>query len=342
MIRVRQDGVERDLSYEDFVTEVREGRISPSTPVQSEVLTLGVWKEAGELQFFRSWSPVPVKDPAKGPDREERRERTPAAETHDSSPAPSEPAPVMDYRGEIDVVLEERDEPAATESFSFPPPAPPPVERIPWEEQGKLGAARALYQTIRLAFDDGREFAARVAAGNQVIPALVFGLIVTGLTAIVNATYSIGLAHFMKGLFEQMQAQLPQAYGQSGPPKVRDGIFLVGMTILWYPAMAMIWAGMIHLVLKLTRGAERPFAATFRIASYAVAPTILQVLPVCGAFIGYIWMLALTVRGLMTAQRAGAGSALLAVLIPVLVGVAIFWLGYREILQGFPGMNGDA
>ncbi len=67
MIRVRQDGEERELSYGDFIREVQEGRITQETPVLSEVLTSGVWKEAGELQFFRSWAPRGTVTPRSDP-----------------------------------------------------------------------------------------------------------------------------------------------------------------------------------------------------------------------------------------------------------------------------------
>ncbi len=66
MIRVRQNDEERLLSYEQFIREIQEGEVGADTLVLSDVLTSGVWKPAGELQFFRSWAPrgsVPPRAP---------------------------------------------------------------------------------------------------------------------------------------------------------------------------------------------------------------------------------------------------------------------------------------
>ncbi len=67
MIRVRQDGVERELTYEEFVHEVQAGRITGTTMVLGDVLTSGVWKPAIELQFFRSWAPEGTIPPRPAP-----------------------------------------------------------------------------------------------------------------------------------------------------------------------------------------------------------------------------------------------------------------------------------
>ena len=57
MINIRQDGEERKLSYEEFIRAIQEGRVTAETAVQSNVLTSGQWKPAGQLRFFRAWAP---------------------------------------------------------------------------------------------------------------------------------------------------------------------------------------------------------------------------------------------------------------------------------------------
>jgi hypothetical protein len=346
MIRVRQDGVEREITYDEFVREVRAGRITGSTMVLGDVLTSGVWKPAIELQFFRTWAPAgsvpprpaPASSPAEAPDTE--------------APSPEEPTPRASDRAGWDAPRrswETREDSGSSrwergDLDSLPPPdlgAAAEADRIPWERQEEIGFVRGLYGTIRLAFDDAVEYARRIGAGSLIMPSLVFGIVITAITAIFDAVYGIGALHLAKGLVEQMESQMPELFGQAGTPTARDVIFLEGMRILFYPLTIFIWSGLIHLFLRLFSRPIRPFATTFRVASYAVAPMILNILPVCGVMIGVVWMVFLTIRGLTIVQKTGTFASIIAVLLPVLGYLIWVTLANPGMMRALPHLGGS-
>jgi hypothetical protein len=77
-------------------------------------------------------------------------------------------------------------------------------------------------------------------------------------------------------------------------------------------------AGILHLMLLLLGGARRGFEATFRVACYAHATTLLLVVPFCGAPVMMIWRIVAYVIGLAEAHQISHGKALAAVLLPLL------------------------
>jgi hypothetical protein len=343
-IRVLQDGVERELTYDEFVREVRVGRIVGSTLVLGDVLTSGVWKPAIELQFFRSWAPagsIPVSTPF-APATAPPPEVTPAG---DQAPEPSaradeDESPLSPWRPEEGPITP-RWERAYSDASAVPGPrTAADGEKLPWERQDEIGFARGLYGTIRLAFDNGVEYARRIAAGEVIMPSLVFGIVITAITAIFEAGYAIGALHLAKGLLDQMESQLPEIFGQAGPPTVRDIVFLEGMRILFYPLTMFVWAGFIHLLLRLFSRPDRPFAATFRVASYAIAPMILNVLPGCGVLIGIVWVGVLTIRGLKVVQKTSTFASILAVLLPAIGYLIWMTVANQGLMRSLPHLGG--
>jgi hypothetical protein len=312
MIRIQRDGVEIALTYEEFIREVREGRITPETLVRSDVLTMGAWKPAGQLQFFRSWAPTanlpPDTDPA-GP--VSPPERTSPEEPQDRDRSTTVRMPPWDLET--------------------------PDESLPWERIEQVGFFRAFTSTIRLALTKADAFGRGIAAGDVVMPSLVFGLLVTAIAAIFDAFYAVGALKFAGPMLEQMSSTLPGIFGPAGAPTARDILFQHGMGILFYPALIFVWGGVVHLLLRLFGKPERGFAATLRVANYSMAPQILTILPACGSLVGWVWTIVLIVRGLMIAHRTSGASATAAALLPLL-GFCLWMLlaNLQSMLQAIP------
>ena len=75
-----------------------------------------------------------------------------------------------------------------------------------------------------------------------------------------------------------------------------------------------------HLSLMIVGGAKKPYEATFRVVSYAGgACAILQLVPVCGGLVMWIWSIVLMVVGFSEVHGIGKGRALVAVLLPMIV-----------------------
>jgi len=93
-----------------------------------------------------------------------------------------------------------------------------------------------------------------------------------------------------------------------------------GMTApLWVPIVLLISVALQHLFLVIVGGARGGFGATLRAMSYAYAPQILALVPLCGAVVGLVWSVVLVVIGLSVLHRISLGRALLSVLLPLLL-----------------------
>ncbi len=81
--------------------------------------------------------------------------------------------------------------------------------------------------------------------------------------------------------------------------------------------LVFLKAGLIHLVLMLVGGNKLGFEATFRVAAYGEAASILAMLPFCGVFLGVMWSLFITIVGLYSIHETDPWRAVLAVVAPM-------------------------
>lgn len=343
MIRIRTDqGDERDLTYEQFIVEIQQGRVHADTPILSDVLTSGVWKPAVELQFFRSWAPkgsFPHREEPAGPEPydspEEEADHPPVAAPEPDSQQTR--APWIPYGAEFPGV-----EP--------PPPAPGAwqaarpsgeEEPLPWERMDLLGFFRAFKETVRLAFSDPQTMAQGVRAGSSVMPALVFGLLIIAITAAVDALFGVAMLRLMKGMFLQAQETMPEMFGRAWPPTRRDILTSNGLSVLLYPGLVMLWSVAVHLILRAFGRPERGLTGTIRAANYAMAPQVLSILPFCGRIVGGIWSIVLMVRLIAGVHRTSGGVALLGVLMPLL-GICLWMtvVNVSAMMQLLPSLGG--
>jgi hypothetical protein len=103
------------------------------------------------------------------------------------------------------------------------------------------------------------------------------------------------------------------------------------LTPICFLIFLYLGAGLVHLFLKILRGARRPFAATFQVAAYVSGATSLvnllplNFMPVVGGIIISVWALVLNCIGITSAHQTSTARALLALLFPIilLVGVAL-------------------
>jgi hypothetical protein len=96
---------------------------------------------------------------------------------------------------------------------------------------------------------------------------------------------------------------------------------------LWVPLVILISVVLQHVFLLIVGGARQGFGATLRALVYASAPSILAVVPLCGAVVGSLWSVVLGVIGLSTLHRITIGRALFAVLLPLVLCCACLALG---------------
>lgn len=302
MIRIQLEGREQELSYEEFIRAIQEGRVSAETPVYSEVLTSRSWKAAGQLQLFRVWAP-------KGslpPEEEPPLAKEPISEPPEEAESPTPPPAAPDSSPEEEM-----------------PEEPGP---IPWEMMDRLGFAAAFLWTVSLAFRAVDEFFERIRRGNLIIPALTFGLLIFTVASVFKALYDALIFSRFGPMVEEFYRSFPGMTGEeftaTGP---RDVFLLYGFQILVYPAFAFLWSAVIQLLLRLFGKDWSGFNLTFRVLNYAMAPLLLTIFPGCGNIVGAIWAIVLTVRGIARVHRIEAFQAAMAVLVPIVVVFCVYF-----------------
>ena len=119
------------------------------------------------------------------------------------------------------------------------------------------------------------------------------------------------------------------------PSKAHSGLVVFAETGLAVKALVtpfmliiglFIWAGILHLLLLLVRGAKNGFEATFRVVSYINGASVFLVLPLCGGLLCGIWTLVLAVIGIRDAHGTSGGKAAFVVLFPLILCCAFIAL----------------
>lgn len=317
MICIRQNGEERQISYEEFIKEIREGRVDPEAEIQSEALTSGAWKPAGKLRLFRAWAPKEML-----PQEPEEPDAPPEAVEEPPPPEPEPPEPA-------EPPWEPDEEEDRFPPLSDEPPEPVEAEEpslddlIPWEQTKQIGTAVGIYGTFWLAFRNVPEFFRRIARGQSLVPALLFGLTVSAVWAVFDAIYGYVFVTTFSETIEEMRTQLPGVFSDEMFASPRELVSSSLMRLVFIPAMVFLWSGIAHLLLRAFNQPVGPFYLSFRVVSYSLAPLILSAIPLCGYIVGWVWAVVLACRGLAQVHRASGGAAALAAILPFIVPLCL-------------------
>jgi len=85
----------------------------------------------------------------------------------------------------------------------------------------------------------------------------------------------------------------------------------------------LIGSGVTHLCLMIVGGNKRGFQATFRAVSYSFSGYLFGIVPFIGSTIGGIYAMILIILGVREIHGISTGKAVLAVLLPIIVGVGL-------------------
>jgi hypothetical protein len=97
-------------------------------------------------------------------------------------------------------------------------------------------------------------------------------------------------------------------------------IILVPLTIIFSLILGSI---VTHVCLMIVGGNKKGFQTTFRAISYAFSGNLFAIIPFIGSTIGGIYFLILTIIGLRESHATSTGKAVLAVFLPLIVGVGL-------------------
>ena len=198
-------------------------------------------------------------------------------------------------------------------------PGPNPSGTTPWERRSQIGLVPALVETTTsVLFSPTRFFREMPVTGGIGAP-LGYGVLLGYIGLVVQAIY--------QAVFRLAIGSALPRFGGRGDlerilPWLEGGLGLVFQIVLG-PVLVVVGlfvgAGVYHLMLLLLGGARRDFEATFRVAAYGHAISVLVLLPFCGGLVAFVWWVAVGTVGLSEVHGIGRGKALAAILLPVLV-----------------------
>jgi hypothetical protein len=205
-----------------------------------------------------------------------------------------------------------------------------PRSGLPWEHRQERGFFNAFIETLVLVLTKPSEaFTAMRREGGLGEP-LIYALIGGCIGGLVSILFSLGLQS--AGLFtdhDTFSAMAGTGIGSAA------SIVLLPLLVL---IVLFIGSAIIHLCLMIVGGANQSFETTFRVLAFTQGSTgPLQMIPICGGLIAFVWWLVCNCIGLARAHDTDTGRAVLAVLLPVIVccgGIfLLFMFGGLALLQ---------
>lgn len=140
-------------------------------------------------------------------------------------------------------------------------------------------------------------------------PPLAFGVIGTTIGFAISLLIQIGI-----------MALAPQTATQQSRPLVSLYVFMFLLLLPFILALSLLfWAVVYHAFLRVLGGRHR-FETTLRVVSYVYGSTsLLQIFPVFGGVIGFVYSVILSVIGFMRMQEVSKPKAIAAVVVPLLI-----------------------
>jgi hypothetical protein len=183
---------------------------------------------------------------------------------------------------------------------------------LPWEHRQERGFFNAFIETLTMVLTRPAEaFSVMKREGGLGEP-LIYALIGGCLGGIVSALFSLGFQSI--GLFADKNNSLAAMTGMG------IGFVAIILVPLVIVIVLFIWSGLAHLCLMIFGGANQSFETTFRVFAFTQGSTgPLQIIPLCGGLISFVWMLVCSCIGLARAQETDTGRAVLAVSSPLIV-----------------------
>ena len=202
-----------------------------------------------------------------------------------------------------------------------------------WERREELGFFPAIWQTVRAVLTEPvAAFTSMKREGGLGNPMGYFVLLYwvgTLFTLLYNFGLQMGTNSFMPG-GQKQPFPFPMAFG---------GAFMIGMAVfmpVFLVIGSFISAGILHLSLMICQGAKQPFETTYRVYCYAKGSSApLLVVPICGAYVAWIWAIVCTCIGIARSHDISTGRAVLAVLLPM--GLCLLLLIGFFVILGFAG-----
>jgi hypothetical protein len=186
----------------------------------------------------------------------------------------------------------------------------PEDQYVPWES-GE-GFITAFLRTTGDALFSPTRFFKKVGTGEGYWSALIYGMI----CGIIGGCGTLVWQWFI--------------FSQWFPVQKFSDLFYSFYFVIFIIAIPLTVASSIffgsavtHLCLMIVGGNEKGFESTFRVISYSFSGYLFGIIPVIGSTIGAVYILILIILGVREGHGISTGKAVLAVLLPLIVGVGV-------------------
>ena len=190
-------------------------------------------------------------------------------------------------------------------------PSTAPRSGLPWDERHTKGFFSAFIETLQMVLTrPGEAFTAMRREGGLGEP-LIYALIGGTLGTVVGLFYRFALQSVFAG------------FGRTDALNHLLGGAALILVMIISPLLVVIGtfivSAILHLCLMIVGGAKQSFETTFRVVCFSggsVNP--LQLIPICGGLITFVWGLILYCIGLARSHEIETGRAVIAVLLPLI------------------------
>jgi hypothetical protein len=188
-----------------------------------------------------------------------------------------------------------------------------PRSGLPWERRQERGFFNAFIETLVMVLTrPGEAFTVMKREGGLGEP-LIYALIGGCVGGLVSFLFSLGLQSI--GLFADQHDTFAAMAGMGV-----GSVAVIVLLPLFVVIGLFIWSAIVHLCLMIVGGANQSFETTFRVVAFSQGSTgPLQMVPVCGGLIAFVWSLVCNCIGLARAHETDTGRTVLAVLLPLIV-----------------------
>ena len=194
--------------------------------------------------------------------------------------------------------------------------------RTAWEDRERTGFFSALLATLKETLFSPTEFFRTMNVTGGLSEPLLYAMIVGVVGIMVSYVWQVLFqASFLGYLPSEVQGTM--GIGSLG----NIGLAFVAILIPFFVICSLfLWAGMLHLLLLMVRGANNGFEATFRAVAYSYSTYIFMTVPFCGGLIASVWSMVVAIIGLKEAHGTSGGKASFAVLFPLILCCALAFL----------------
>jgi len=204
-----------------------------------------------------------------------------------------------------------------------------PTDALPWERRSSMDLEKAFAQTVVAFLNPKRAWETTPESGGYGGPLLFAGLC-GAIGALFTATYDVILFQWMLHRNPGLRSgKIPWLTGKALLPLSKLNIVIspvvngVLVALFTFVLATTIHAGV--LLVGARKSSRSRFEGSFRVAAYAAAGLVGQVVPVLGSLIAFVWWLVLAVTGVARMHRTSIGKALAALVLSFAIVLVVMF-----------------